>query len=123
MCVSSINLKKKMTTIAFDELNSQKDNLKIIDVRNKTEIQENGKIPGSLNLPMTELEAGLDMDDEAFASKFGFQKPTSNDTIVTHCLKGGRAMKAYSVFEEKCYSGSFDDWVKNGGKVVRDTNI
>ncbi|RXG69072.1 Heat shock protein 67B2 [Armadillidium vulgare] len=76
-----------MTTITFNEINSQKDHMKIIDVRSKTEIQEHGKIPGSLNLPMAELEAGLDLDDEAFASKFGFQKPTPNDIIVTHCFE------------------------------------
>ncbi|KAB7496417.1 putative thiosulfate sulfurtransferase, mitochondrial [Armadillidium nasatum] len=64
-------------------------------------------------MTMTELEAGLNLDDEAFASKFGFQKPTPNDTIVTHCWKGGRAVKACNAFEEKgfknvkCYSGSF----------------
>lgn len=36
----------------------------------------------------------MGMEDADFLAKYGFQKPTKDTSLVTHCMKGGRARKA-----------------------------
>ena len=63
------------------------------------------------------------MSDGDFESKYGFAKPAKNAAVVTHCLKGMRAMKAAEALKEagfdnvKAYAGSFEDWQANKGPV------
>lgn len=40
------------------------------------------------------LEESLKLDDDAFKGKFGHEKPSLNQEVIFHCLKGGRAQKA-----------------------------
>ena len=77
---------------------------------------------------MPELKSALQLDEPEFLQRFGFQKPTETDEsvpIVVSCLRGGRAAMAYSAFQglgynnTKVYSGSFLDWVANGGPVEK----
>jgi rhodanese-related sulfurtransferase len=97
----------------------------LIDVRNPDEVESAGNIPGSKQIPWPQLESALAMDDSEFAEKFGFEKPSADARIVTHCIGGGRAGKAQALlakhgFENAVsYPGSFSDWVKNGGQVEK----
>ena len=76
---------------------------------------------------MSELKSALVMPDLEFSERFGFQKPEVHQDvpIVVHCLKGGRAEMANVAFKglgynnTKVYSGSFLDWVANGGPVEK----
>ena len=47
----------------------------LVDVRNRTEFNRVGKIPGSFILPLHEVEAGFALSPEKFLEKYEFQKP------------------------------------------------
>jgi rhodanese-related sulfurtransferase len=92
----------------------------LLDVRNRNELLEVGKIPTSINVPrkchplgvdpvtqliskcplslvicsVPELDEALQLEDAAFESKYGFAKPSLDAPLVTHCLKGARAAQA-----------------------------
>lgn len=108
--------------IDYDELSSNLGNYVVIDVRNKEELEKMGKIPGSVNIPISELDEAMDMNDDDFQEKYGSPKPTSDQTLVTQCQMGGRARRAADAlagkgYQTRTYPGSFKDWTTKGGQV------
>ena len=105
--------------IDFDEvlvgLNAK--TLTYLDVRNQTELQGDGQVAGSVNIPsnncytdyfhraafiqallyflVPELNEAFNSDARAFEKKYGFAKPdkTSNSLVIA-CKSGVRAQKA-----------------------------
>ena len=58
----------------------------LIDVRNATELQKPGKIPGSVHIPLYEIPEAFLLSDEAFKEKYGFNKPLKQDkNVVLTC--------------------------------------
>uniref|UniRef100_A0AAG5CZW0 Rhodanese domain-containing protein n=1 Tax=Anopheles atroparvus TaxID=41427 RepID=A0AAG5CZW0_ANOAO len=88
----------------------------LVDVRNPNEIADTGKIPTSVNIPFTQLEESLQLDDAQFKDKFGRSKPTRDADIIFHCGKGGRAQKATDLAltlgyrNARTYKGSYMEW-------------
>jgi rhodanese-related sulfurtransferase len=48
------------------------------DVREPAELQQDGKIPNAINLPLSSLQESLALPDEVFHEKFDFDKPDKN---------------------------------------------
>ena len=71
------------------------------------------------------MEDAFKMDEAAFKSRFGFEKPAPDSPLVMHCKIGGRAGKAGQALKDlgfhnvQVYSGSFNDWVAKGGHVQK----
>lgn len=71
-----------------------------------------------------EISSALSLSPEAFESKYGYPKPGQADFIVTHCKVGGRAAKGADALRDagfqkvSVYSGSMEDWKRQGGEVV-----
>lgn len=57
----------------------------------------------SFNVPVPELESAMDLSEHDFEAKYGFEKPSTSTSIVTHCMKGGRARRAGDLFKSKGY--------------------
>ncbi|XP_063609101.1 uncharacterized protein LOC134783235 [Penaeus indicus] len=95
-----------MADIDFSELSGNLSEHVVVDVRNRNEVEDSGQIPGSHCIPLPELETAMDLSDEDFESKYGFSKPSTSTSIVTHCLKGGRARRAGDIFKSKGYQAS-----------------
>ena len=96
-----------------------------MDVRNRTELNGVGQIPGSVCLPLHEVDLGFELENEQFLERYGFLKPDpSSKNIVLTCRSGRRVLVADRILKEKgfqhlrIYSGSFKDWVKNEGEVI-----
>ena len=68
----------------------------IIDVRNKEEVEETGKIKSALNIPADEVATRL------------AEIPKDKD-LVLHCSTGARAEMAYNILKEKGYKVRFLD--------------
>ncbi|CAG7834728.1 unnamed protein product [Allacma fusca] len=96
----------------------------VIDVRNPEEIASQGRIPGSINIPLPEVpDVFKNLSDEEFASRFGFNKKSSKP-LVFSCRSGRRAEAAIDNLlpfglpnNYLLYRGSWSDWVEKGGEV------
>ncbi|KAJ1151437.1 hypothetical protein NDU88_004218 [Pleurodeles waltl] len=91
----------------------------LIDVREPWEIKEYGKIPGSINIPVGEVGAALQMKPEEFKEKYCRNIPAKSEGVVFSCLAGVRSLKALDVAVSLGYSraqhylGGFDDFVRH----------
>ncbi|XP_050293604.1 rhodanese domain-containing protein CG4456-like [Anthonomus grandis grandis] len=92
----------------------------LIDVREPKELEESGKIPHSINIPLGTLEnAFSNMPEEQFKTNYGINKPKKENTIIVHCKMGGRSAKAQILLrglgytDVKNYLGGFSDWAKH----------
>ncbi|XP_037905728.1 uncharacterized protein LOC119648202 isoform X2 [Hermetia illucens] len=71
----------------------------LIDVREPREIDEYGKIPGSINIPLGALEDTLSskLENRSFTRKFNRKFPDPTDELIFSCQKGVRAQKASEI--------------------------
>jgi rhodanese-related sulfurtransferase len=102
------------------------------DVREPHELQASGTIPTAVNLPLQSAPDALLLSAEDFETRFGFEKPGLDATVIFYCKSGVRSRAAaeiarragYGVAEDGKdnaevaeYPGSWIDWEKNGGRV------
>ncbi|XP_053760601.1 thiosulfate sulfurtransferase/rhodanese-like domain-containing protein 3 isoform X2 [Panthera pardus] len=82
--------------VTYKELKSLLNSRQItlIDVRERWEIVEYGKIPGSVNIPLDEVGEALQMNPKDFKEKYNEVKPSKSDSLVFSCLAGVRSKKA-----------------------------
>ncbi|KAM3873594.1 thiosulfate sulfurtransferase/rhodanese-like domain-containing protein 3 [Diretmus argenteus] len=91
----------------------------VIDVREPWELREYGFIPGSINVPLAQVNAALQLDTEEFKEKYGGEMPVQTDNIVFTCLAGIRSKTALDTAtslgykDVQHYPGGWQDWVKN----------
>jgi len=93
-------------------------NMWLIDVREKNEIQKAGKIPQSMNIPLSTLKEALLQDSDDFFSQYGFPKPQKQDEYMVfyslNHVKGGTALEiAHRLGYRKArqYAGGYQDWL------------
>ncbi|XP_043541548.1 thiosulfate sulfurtransferase/rhodanese-like domain-containing protein 3 [Chiloscyllium plagiosum] len=90
----------------------------VIDVREPWEIKEYGQIPGSINVPLGEVEQALKLDSSKFMETYNGKMPSTSDKIVFSCLAGVRSKKALETAMSLGYSralhfpGGWEEWVK-----------
>ena len=89
----------------------------ILDVRDVPELENMGKVKGSLHVSRGMLEFRADPDTQ-YHDK-AFQK---DRTILVYCASGGRSALSGKLLKEMGYEnvynlGSFKDWVEAGGAV------
>ncbi|XP_063167818.1 thiosulfate sulfurtransferase/rhodanese-like domain-containing protein 3 [Candoia aspera] len=90
----------------------------LIDVREKWEIAEHGKIPGSINIPVGEVVEALQMDPVDFKEKYNQDKPSNSDHVVFSCLAGVRSRQALAASKSlgfsrvQQYPGGFSEWLE-----------
>ena len=104
----------------------QRNSILLIDVRNRTELNQVGQIPGSVCLPLHEVNLGFELNDADFLARYGFLRPhpDKSSNVVLTCRSGRRVLVADQILKQKgylhlrIYSGSFKDWVKNQGEII-----
>ncbi|KAM5256491.1 thiosulfate sulfurtransferase/rhodanese-like domain-containing protein 3 [Ctenodactylus gundi] len=95
-------------------LNSK--NIMLIDVRERWEILEHGKIPGSVNIPLDEVDKALQMNPRDFKEKYQEEKPSKSDSLVFSCLAGVRSKVALDMARSlgfhsaHHYAGGWKEW-------------
>ncbi|XP_075159783.1 rhodanese domain-containing protein CG4456 [Haematobia irritans] len=93
----------------------------LIDVRSRDMVDTDGAIPTSINIPFTELEDALMMEDKDFKMKYGRDKPPKDATVIFSCLGGQYAQmgadlaKSKGWQKAKPYLGSWMEWSKREG--------
>jgi molybdopterin/thiamine biosynthesis adenylyltransferase/rhodanese-related sulfurtransferase len=113
-------MKNKINEITTYELNNKlinKDNVFIIDVREKNELIE-GYINKSINIPLDDLEEQI----QHISINEDYQ-------IITYCSKGIRSITARQIIENKGYknvftmSGGFNKWKNEGFEFITDKEL
>lgn len=74
----------------------------LIDVREPDEVLQ-GSIPSAVNLPLSVLANSLHLSQQAFKSRFGWDKPRSEQEIVFYCRSGKRAATACDIAKRNGY--------------------
>ena len=96
----------------------------IVDVRTEDEFAA-GRIPGAVNIPLSEVEFAFSLPEKKFMDSHGISKPGTGDLIITSCKVGGRAAKMRDKLGQmgytnvQAYPGSFSDWLAKGGLVEK----
>uniref|UniRef100_T1IZR4 Rhodanese domain-containing protein n=1 Tax=Strigamia maritima TaxID=126957 RepID=T1IZR4_STRMM len=93
--------------VSYEDLEAliQSRDIQLIDVREPSELIEFGKIPGSVNIPLGQLQSALEMSDRDFKALFSAKKPKMEDeNVVFHCMIGGRSLKAVQLAEKLGYN-------------------
>lgn len=109
------------TDVSYEELKQLLAARKsvVIDVREPWELREYGFIPGSINIPLGQVNTALQLPPEEFKEKFGGDMPQEKDHIVFTCLAGIRSKKALQAATSlgyngvQHYPGGWQDWTKN----------
>lgn len=108
-----------MQTLVRSKLVGDMASTVIVDVRGADEIKSTGAIPTAINIPLDRLDAALKKPAEDFKEIYNFNKPNPTDSIVTTCLRGGRAESAAGIFtangfsQVSVYPGSWMEWSAN----------
>ncbi|KAM9310372.1 thiosulfate sulfurtransferase/rhodanese-like domain-containing protein 3 [Pholidichthys leucotaenia] len=94
----------------------------VIDVREPWELREYGSIPGSINVPLGQVNTALQLGPQEFEEKYGGEMPKQTDNIVFSCLAGLRSKTALDTAtslgykDVQHYPGGWQDWMKNEQK-------
>ena len=96
-----------------------------IDAREPGELEQTGRIPGSINIPITSSPDSFHIKAEDFEDRFGFPPPDKDAEVVFYCKAGVRSRAAAGLAKDAGwtnvaeYPGSWVDWVGKGGKIQR----
>jgi len=94
-------------------------NAVIVDVRDASELQANGKIPGSIHIPRGMIEFRADSDTPYHDANLTKDRP-----IILHCASGGRSALSGKTLKDMGYTnvynlGGFKDWVEAGCEIEK----
>ena len=109
--------KQKIENLTADQVNQEVNsgNATLIEIREKEELEQNGKIPKSVHAPRGMLEFYAD-------PSLPYHKPEfdKNKRIILHCASGGRSALAASTLKEMGYEnvahmdGGIKAWKESG---------
>ncbi|XP_043594754.1 thiosulfate sulfurtransferase/rhodanese-like domain-containing protein 3 isoform X1 [Bombus pyrosoma] len=92
----------------------------IIDVREKEEIDETGKLPGSIHIPMGDVaNTLLSLSEKDFKERFNKEKPSKNTKIILSCRSGKRSGMVQEEIQKLGYENAYNyvggwlDWESN----------
>ncbi|XP_059194247.1 thiosulfate sulfurtransferase/rhodanese-like domain-containing protein 3 isoform X2 [Centropristis striata] len=109
------------TDVSYEQLKQLLNGRKavVIDVREPWELREYGSIPGSINVPLGQVNTALQLGPEDFSEKYDGEMPQQTDNIVFTCLAGIRSKTALNTAtslgykDVQHYPGGWQDWMKN----------
>ncbi|XP_054898062.1 thiosulfate sulfurtransferase/rhodanese-like domain-containing protein 3 [Poeciliopsis prolifica] len=90
----------------------------VVDVREPWELREYGFIPGSVNVPLGQVNTALQLAPEEFKEKYDGEKPRQTDNVVFVCLAGVRSKTALDTAaslgftDVQHYPGGWQDWAE-----------
>ncbi|XP_035861775.1 thiosulfate sulfurtransferase/rhodanese-like domain-containing protein 3 isoform X2 [Sander lucioperca] len=96
------------TDVSYEQLKQLLAGRKVvlIDVREPWELREYGVIPGSINVPLGQVNTALQLGPEEFNEQYGGKMPQQTDNIVFTCLKGIRSKDALNTAASLGYKDS-----------------
>ncbi len=106
----------RITPAQARALITQRDAL-VLDVRDAPEVENSGKVAGSLHVSRGMLEFRADPESPYHDKHFSKDK-----TVFVYCASGGRSALAGRLLKDMGYErvfnlGAFKDWAENGGTL------
>ena len=94
-------------------------NVLVVDVRDGSELQATGKIPGAVHVSRGMIEFRADPESAYYDKTFNRDK-----TVLVYCASGGRSALVGKTLQDLGYRdvrniGGFKDWVEGGGAVEK----
>ena len=94
-------------------------NTLVVDVRDKAEVDQTGKVASAVHVSRGLLEFRADPEASTHDPNFSKDK-----TVILYCASGGRSALGGKLLRdmgyEKVYNlGGFKDWVEAGGKIEK----
>ncbi|WP_322515680.1 rhodanese-like domain-containing protein [Rhodopseudomonas palustris] len=91
----------------------------VIDVRDAPEVENSGKVEGSLHISRGMLEFRADPDTAFHDKRLAKDRP-----VIVYCASGGRSALAGKVLKDMGYAevynlGAFKDWTDAGGAIEK----
>jgi len=111
------NGKCKRTEVTYDELMKliESDSVQLFDVREPKEVEQVGRIPGAVNVPLTQLKGSL--TDENFEARFHAPCPTkTGDNLIFYGLRSVKGSAAVEIAHKlgfkkaKHFPGGWEEW-------------
>ncbi|XP_053143682.1 thiosulfate sulfurtransferase/rhodanese-like domain-containing protein 3 isoform X2 [Hemicordylus capensis] len=92
--------------VSYEELKDLLESraILLIDVREKWEVKDYGKIPGSISIPLGEVVEALQMDPVHFKERYNQDMPSKSDHIVFSCMAGVRSKEALAAAKNLGFS-------------------
>jgi rhodanese-related sulfurtransferase len=94
-------------------------------VREPSELQQTGRIPTAINIPITTSPDSFHISEDEFEDRFGFPRPARDAEVVFYCRAGVRSRGAAGLARDNGwtnigeYPGSWIEWEGKGGKVQK----
>ena len=114
---------KIVTRLSYEETCIKiKDGAVIIDVREESELNQNGMIKNAVHIPRGLIEFMLGPDSQENPSNIN-----QDTNILVYCAGGYRSALASKSLIDLGFNnvfniGGFDEWVKNGGEIQTNSN-
>ncbi|MGP9812454.1 rhodanese-like domain-containing protein [Rhodopseudomonas sp. NSM] len=91
----------------------------VVDVRDAPEVENSGKVEGSLHISRGMLEFRADPDTPFHDNRLAKDRP-----VIVYCASGGRSALAGKVLKDMGYAevynlGAFKDWAEAGGAIEK----
>ncbi|GAA6225314.1 thiosulfate sulfurtransferase/rhodanese-like domain-containing protein 1 [Lates japonicus] len=120
--MSDFKITKEISYEDLKALLGKSQNLFLVDVRNKDEVDK-GRIPGSIHIPVNTVGDAFSLEPEEFKDKYGVTKPPLDaPELVFHCQMGRRGQMATNKAHElgymnaRNYTGGYKEWSEKEGK-------
>jgi len=113
--------KERWADLSYEQMNAliQSRDILLIDVREPKEIETWGKIQDSINIPLSQVKAALQLAAEEFVERFKHEKPQKHDTkLVFYGLCEVKSCAALEIAHKLGYKkarhfpGGFEEWAK-----------
>ncbi|KAL0944227.1 rhodanese-like domain-containing protein [Colletotrichum truncatum] len=109
----------------MSELVKNRNGVVIIDSREPGELEQTGRIPTAINIPVATAPQSFHMSEEDFEDRYGYPRPDKEQELVIYCKAGVRSRALATLAKEAGwknvgeYPGSWLDWEKNGGEIEK----
>nr|XP_056712173.1 thiosulfate sulfurtransferase/rhodanese-like domain-containing protein 3 [Euleptes europaea] len=88
--------------------------IQLIDITEKWEIGEHGKIPGSIHIPLAQVVEALQMNPEHLKKIYNQDMPSKSDHLIFVCMAGVRSKQALAATKSLGYDSTILVASKNG---------
>uniref|UniRef100_A0A0P4WDC4 Rhodanese domain-containing protein n=1 Tax=Scylla olivacea TaxID=85551 RepID=A0A0P4WDC4_SCYOL len=118
----------RRTELDFEELRALQvaGDIALIDVRDSTERENYGGIPGSLNIPLCKIKVALQLSEEDWIREFDMEKPDLQDRNLVFYARGPNASSAAVEIAHRLgykrsrhYTGGWEDYCQKTGLPLK----